>query len=248
MREEQRSLDRILMSQPRGSNLHLSKEKPPQEIPSPPSPWSSSHGRCNVFLTKTKYLWLAGLLSVALVTAGAVQYSGSRGVTVPEGTPIGVRLDHSLATNQNRPGDVFTATVAEPIIVDGKTAIPKGATATGRVQDVREAGRLKGVARMRLELTSIEVDGQSYDVQTGAALRRGGNHKKRNWYSIGGSAAGGALIGGLAGGGKGVLIGGPIGAGAGLTYALLTGKKDIKLPAETPLSFTLEQPVKVKAS
>ena len=54
------------------------------------------------------------------------------------------------------------------------------------------------------------------------------------------------MIGALAGGGTGALIGGPIGAGAGTTVAFLTGKKDIKLRAETPLRFELAEPVTVK--
>jgi hypothetical protein len=158
-----------------------------------------------------------------------------------------VRLDNTLSTNYNRPGDEFSATVAQPVIIDGKTVIPQGATATGRITDLREAGRLKGRAQMRLELTSVAVADKSYDLVTGSSARLGKGHRKRNWYSIGGGGAGGALIGGLAAGGKGVLIGGPIGAGAGLTYALLTGKKDLRVPAETPITFTLEEPVKIKA-
>lgn len=197
--------------------------------------------------SRKSYLWLGGLLVFALVAAGATQWIGAKVVTVPEGTPIHVRLNNSLSSNQNRPGDEFTATVSEPVVVDGKTVIPKGANASGRVEDARESGRLSGVARLRIALTSVEVNGTSYDVDTTGSGRRGGNHKKRNWYSIGGGAAGGALIGGLAGGGKGVLIGGPLGAGAGLTYALLTGRKDVRIPAETPLTFELTQPVKIKA-
>jgi hypothetical protein len=200
-----------------------------------------------MLLTKRSYIWLAGVLALALVAGGAAEWVETRTVTVPEGTALHVRLDNALSTKQNRPGDEFTATVSEPVVLNGKTVVPEGATATGRVDDVQEGGRLKGVARIRLNLTSVEVGGKSYDIQTTDAARRSGNHKKRNWYSIGGGAAGGALIGGLAGGGEGVLIGGPVGAGAGLTYALLTGKKAIHLPPETPLTFTLAQPVKMKA-
>jgi hypothetical protein len=201
-----------------------------------------------MLLRKRSYIWLAGLLAIALVATGAAEWAGTRTVTVPEGTALHVRLDNALSTNQNRPGDQFTATVSDPVVLNGKTVIPEGATATGRVEDVHESGRLEGIARIRLNLTSVEVAGKSYNIETTDAARRGGNHKKRNWYSIGGGAAGGALIGGLAGGGKGILIGGPLGAGAGLTYALLTGKKNIHLPPETPLTFTLAQPVKMKAS
>ncbi len=111
--------------------------------------------------------------------------------------------------------------------------------------DSRPSGRLRGRARLQLALQSVAVNGQNYDVLTTSHPRIGGDHKKRNWAWIGGGAAGGALIGALAGGGTGALIGGPVGAGAGTTVALLTGKKDIRLGAETPVKFELAEPVTI---
>jgi hypothetical protein len=166
-------------------------------------------------------------------------------VTLPEHTPIRVTLDQSLATDQSRPGDHFAATVSEPVIVDGQTVIPQGAHAEGLVVDARKSGRLHGRARLELALQSVEVDGQEYDLRTRVRTRVGGDHKKRNLGLLGGGAGGGLLIGALAGGGKGALIGGPIGLGAGATAAFLTGKKDIRLRAETPLRFELAEPVTI---
>ncbi len=48
-------------------------------------------------------------------------------------------------------------------------------------------------------------------------------------------------------GGKGVLIGGSIGAGAGTATSLITGKKNVRLPPETPLTFTLAEPLTINA-
>ncbi len=115
----------------------------------------------------------------------------------------------------------------------------------GRVVAAKESGRLKGVAQLAVTLTSIEVDGKSHDIETSTFSSAGKNHNKRNLGFIGGGAAGGALIGGLAGGGKGALIGSAIGAGAGTAGAAATGKKDIAIPAETPLSFRLLRPITV---
>lgn len=199
-------------------------------------------------LTKRHYLigGVAILVGAALTVSAATLRDRSDSVTLPERTIIHVTLDQSLATNQNRPGDHFDATVSEPVIADGKTVIPQGAHAEGLVVDARESGRLKGRARLQLALQTVAVDGQNYDVRTFSHPRRGRDHKKHNFEWIGGGAAGGALIGALAGGGTGALIGGPVGAGAGTTVALLTGKKDIKLPAETPLRFELSDPVTIK--
>ena len=160
-------------------------------------------------------------------------------ITVPEGTDLTVALDQSLSSAENRPGDTFQASVAAPIVIDGKTVIPKDARVKGHVVDAQASGRLSGIARLVLTLDSFEVDGESYDIATDDEGRIGKNHNKHNGILIGGGAGLGALIGGIAGGGKGVLIGSAAGAGAGTAGAAYTGKRDIRVPAETSLTFRL---------
>jgi len=167
-------------------------------------------------------------------------------VTLPVGTSFQVTLDQTLASNRNRPGDDFEASLAQPVVFEGKTVIPKGARVRGIVVDAMESGRLKGVARLQIELRQVEVRSKSYDVETTSITRRGSNHNKRNLGFIGGGTAGGALIGAIAGGGKGAAIGAAVGAGAGTAGAAATGKKDILIPAETSLSFKLTQPVTIQ--
>ena len=166
-------------------------------------------------------------------------FGSNRPITVPEGTDLTVVLDQGLSTAQNRPGDVFQASVAAPIVIDGKTVIPKEARVKGHVVDVQGSGRLSRVARLVLTLDSVEVDGESFHIATDDEGRVGQNHNKRNGVLIGGGAGLGALIGAVAGGGKGALIGGAAGAGAGTAGAAYTGKKDIRVPAETRLTFRL---------
>ena len=169
----------------------------------------------------------------------------SKDVTIPGGVPLDVIVDETLSSKRNHAGDNFAASLAQPVMKEGKTIIPAGAHVTGRVVDAKEAGRLHVPARLSVALTSVEVSGKSYDIDTDTIGKTGKNHNKRNIGFIGGGAAGGALIGGLAGGGKGALIGSLIGAGAGTAGAAATGKKDISLPAETRLQFRLLRPVTV---
>jgi hypothetical protein len=169
-------------------------------------------------------------------------------IVVPAETVISVVLDETLGSKISTSGQQFTASVREPVEVDGRVAIPKGARATGIVRDAKPAGRFKGGAQLELTLTSIEVHGKNYDVHTTAPNEVSKGKGKRTAAMVGGGAGGGALIGGLAGGGKGALIGGLIGAAAGTGGAGLTGNRDITLPAETPITFKLVEPLEIKPS
>jgi hypothetical protein len=200
-------------------------------------------------LSKRSYILVGGslLLATALAVAASIGLHRSDPITLPQETAIHVTLSQTVASDQNRPGDHFEATVSEPIVVANKTVIPRGAPVEGLVVDAHHSGRLIGRARLQLALETVTVDGKSYDIRTVARTRIGGKHKNRNLALIGGGAGGGAIIGAVAAGGKGALIGGPIGAGVGTAAAFIIGKKDVRLPPETPLTFTLAEPVTVNA-
>jgi hypothetical protein len=131
--------------------------------------------------------------------------------------------------------------LAQPVTVRGTTAIPKGSNVTGTVVTAKKKGKIKGEGQLVLSLTSITIRGKNYPIQTGTLDSTVKGKGKRTAATTGGGAAGGALIGGLAGGGKGAGIGALVGAGAGLVGGALTGNKQIEIPAESPLSFTLSK-------
>ena len=181
------------------------------------------------------------LALLSLLAAGMALWAE----TVPAGTTLRVRLQHALSSKDAKSGQEFTAVLDQPLVVNGKTVVPKGATAHGTVTSAVASGRLKTPAELWLKLTSLEVGGKTYKLATGSAGRKGESHKKRDIIAIGGGAAAGAAIGGIAGGGKGAAIGAGAGAAAGTAGAALTGKKDIEYPAETPLTFRLREPVTI---
>jgi hypothetical protein len=167
-------------------------------------------------------------------------------LVVPAGTVLTVRLGQTVGSKISSPGQTFTATLASPVVIDGKTAIPSGAAASGTVVDAKPLGRFKGGASLQLRLTSITIEGAEQSISTSSVVRTQKGKGKRTAVMAGGGAGLGALIGGLAGGGKGAAIGAVAGAGAGTGGAAFTGNKDVVLPAESALSFKLEQPLEVK--
>jgi hypothetical protein len=167
-------------------------------------------------------------------------------VVVPAGTQLTVRLGEALGSKLSQTGQSFSATLATPVEVDGKTVIPSGASASGTVVEAKPLGRFKGAATLQLKLTSITVNGAERAIETSSVVRTEKGKGKRTAGMIGGGAGLGALIGGLTGGGKGAAIGAAAGAGAGTAGTAFTGNKDVVLPAESAVSFKLEQPLEVK--
>src|SRR5882762_1074587 len=123
-------------------------------------------------LSKRNYILLGGslLLATGLALASSMALKRSDPVTVPDETVIHVRLNQAVASDENRPGDHFTATVSQPVVLADKTVVPVGAEVEGRIVDARHSGRLKGRARLNLALESINVNGTEYDIRTTSAV------------------------------------------------------------------------------
>lgn len=162
-------------------------------------------------------------------------------IVVPAGTALIVTVDQALSSKNNQSGDTFLATLAQPVSIEGQSAIPRGARVTGTVISAKTKGRIKGEGELVLALKSISIRGNNYPIQTGTLDSTVKGKGKRTAATTGGGAAGGALIGGIAGGGKGAGIGALVGAAGGLVGGAMTGNKQIEIPAETALTFTLSQ-------
>lgn len=167
-------------------------------------------------------------------------------VTLNAGTLIPVRLVDGLSSERNSSGDVFTATMDKPLVVDGFVIAERGARVEGQVVSADRGGKVKGVAALAVEITRIHTaDGQTVAVQSDSFERRAEQTQKQDAAKVGIGAAVGAAIGAIAGGGKGAAIGAGVGGGAGAGDVLLTRGKPATLPSETRISFRLRAPVTV---
>lgn len=167
-------------------------------------------------------------------------------VVIPAGTIFDVVINQGLGSKSSKTGDKFSATLENPVSIDGKIVVPKSSTAKGTVVEAKAKGKVKGEARLKLALTSITINGTSYTISTSMSENTSKGKGKRTAATTGGGAAVGAVIGGIAGGGKGAAIGAGVGAGAGFAGGAMTGNSQIELPAETSLSFQLASPITLK--
>jgi len=179
-------------------------------------------------------------------TAMPLGAQAPREITLPAGTALSVRLGQSLDTKRDRPGAPFVAHLASPLMHDGQVVLPRGTLCRGHLVESKPSGRLKGRAVMSMSLDSLELNGKSYTISTSRTARVSSAHRNRNLALIGGGAGTGAAIGAIAGGGVGALVGAGAGAAAGTTGAVITGKRNIHLPAESRLHFALREPVTVR--
>ncbi len=166
--------------------------------------------------------------------------------TIPAGTHITISLGQEISSKTATEGQPFNGSVARPVVLQGKTVIRTGASASGVVVATKSRGRFKGEGYLELRLDAVRADGHTYPVATSTVERVEKGKGKRTAGFIGGGGGFGALIGGLAGGGKGALIGGLAGAGAGTAGSAFTDNKPIVLPAETLLTFRLTKSITVQ--
>jgi BON domain len=166
-------------------------------------------------------------------------------VTVQANTIVTVRTIDSIDSKTSQAGEVFKASLDAPIVVDNRVIVPSGADAYVKLVDARSAGRVTGRSELGLELASIVFQGKTYNVVSSDVKQSGTSRGKQSAERIGGGAALGALIGAVAGGGKGAAIGAAVGGGAGTGVQVFTHGQQVKIPSETRLDFTLQQPVEI---
>jgi hypothetical protein len=168
-----------------------------------------------------------------------------RPVTVPSGTMLNVRLTEAIDVDSSQTGQTFRALLDDPIMLNGRTVVPRGSGVALQAAKVEQSGKFKGADKIVLKANTLSFGGASYDIVTNYVESKGGGEGRKSTRKIGGGAGLGAIIGGIAGGGEGAAIGAAVGAGTGAVVAS-QGEEHLKLAAETRLQFQLTAAVNVR--
>jgi hypothetical protein len=199
------------------------------------------------------------LLSTVLLAVSAVAQNN---ISLPTRTVLNVKLETAITTSASKSGDPFSARLTQPVMLDGKTVLPIGASVQGRVTMVSEPRRISGKPTIGMFPEALVLpSGEHYvlnaalvdtSVRQGTDVNSEGQFKGKGYDNqdlviMGAGTGASMLAGGLIGGGKGVLIGATIGATA--TVARWLGKKNsAELPAGTQLVMELSRPLEMTAA
>ena len=159
-------------------------------------------------------------------------------ITLPAGTFVRVRINEKLSSDKNQPGDLFTATLVQPLVANGLVIAQPGQNIAGRVSEAVKAKEGDGRSRLGLDLTELSlVDGQQVPIRTQLIEFHHPTNRGRDTGVVAGTTAAGAAIGAAAGGGFGAGVGALSGAFAGVIGVLATHGHATEIYPEAVLTF-----------
>ena len=165
-------------------------------------------------------------------------------VTIPQGTLLLLRTSESVGTRRAREGEPVQFTVIRDVAVGGVLAIPRGATVHGVVTEVKKAGNLGGSPELALNLTSLDLGGQTYPLDSDQFKVRGPGKGEATAGHVVGGAIMGTIIG-CAVSRWGCAVGAAAGAGVGTAASAASPGPEVWIPAEARVDFHLNMPLTV---
>ena len=176
------------------------------------------------------------------------QYQPARGpVTIPAGTLLQLRTNETVDSKRARNGEQVQFTIIQDVVAGGVLAIPRGAVVHGVVTEVKNegSGHLGGSSVLALALTSLDLGGQNYPLDTDQFRVKGPNKAGQTVNNAVGGAIIGAIIGCAVGRGPGCAIGAGVGAAGGTAASAASGGPRVWIPAEALVTFHINAPITV---
>jgi hypothetical protein len=178
----------------------------------------------------------------------APAYQPARGpVTIPAGTLLQVRTSEPVDSKRAKNGEPVQFTVIQDVVAGGVLAVPRGAIVHGVVTEVNNegSGKLAGSSVLALALTSLDLGGQSYPLNTDQFKVKGPNKAGQTVSNAVGGALIGAIIGCAVGRGPGCAIGAGAGAAGGTAASAASSGPRVWIPAEALVTFHVNAPITV---
>lgn len=172
-----------------------------------------------------------------------------REISVPAGTVLEVEFLEDLSSESSQAGDIFRARVSSDVTADGDVAIPAGSEVVGVVTEAVPLRKVGGRAKLALKFTDLVLPAGTTVPLHASVVEQGRSETGRDAATIGGAAAGGAILGRVLNKGdrsKGGLIGAIIGAAAGVVIASRTPGEEITISEGTRLDLKLDEDVEVR--
>src|SRR5208337_542842 len=201
-----------------------------------------------------------------LGSAGTESSLRSDRVTVPAETQVSIQMLSGIHTRINRPNDLVTARLLQPVLVDGRVVLPSGSILDGRITMIRNSGHVHRPAELGLRFDKIVLpDGQA-EPMAGVLALLDKSRKLDLRIDAEGHLTGGralswkVLIGGVGLGGFGVIkavasgaaalsMSSSLAGAAAIGYEILWPRgHEVNLPPETRCLIRLSYPLTVRVS
>jgi len=166
--------------------------------------------------------------------------------TIPAGTTMSLSLQEEVSSQTSQVGQAIHARVVDPMVADGAVVVPAGATLEGTVTEAVPQKKIGGTSKLTIAFDTLRMQSGETIPMAATFAFVGKSQTGKDAATIGGSAAGGALLGKILGGkSKDAAIGAVVGGAVGTAVAAKNKGDVLELPAGSVLNVTLETPVDI---
>ncbi len=169
-------------------------------------------------------------------------------VVVPAGTTLDIEFSSPIASNTVAAGSVFGSRLTNDVFVGQVLAIPAGTMVHGTVTEAVPAKKIGGQARLALTFDHLKLaTGEAVPIAATFAVAAKSQTGK-DAATIGGSAAGGAVLGNVLdkkNRTRGTVLGAIVGGAIGTAIAAKTPGEEVVIAEGSVLEIRLTEPVRI---